>query len=73
MIDCICESCGLPAAPHNVTDCFQELVRKRKIADDMFGAAIKLIHYMEDPVKMKDEKLSGLVVSLDVVTWRYAM
>ena len=68
-----CESCDLPAAPHNVTDCFQELVRKRKIADEMFDAAIKVVHHLEDPVKMKDEKLSDLVVNLDLMTWRYAM
>jgi hypothetical protein len=72
MINDICESCGLPAAPHNVTDCFKELVHKRKRADDMFDAAIKLIHYMEDPVTIKDEKLSSLVVDLDLTTWRYA-
>ena len=73
MNDHFCDSCGLPAAPHHVTECFQELVRKRKIADDMFHAAIKLIHSMEDPVTMKDEKLSNLVVSLDLTTWRYAV
>lgn len=69
----ICESCGLPAAPHNVTDCFKELIRKRKIADEMFHAAIKVIHHLEEPVTMKDKKLGQLVVNLDVVTWRYAM
>lgn len=69
----LCPNCEQPTAPHNVTDCFQELVRKRKIADSMFDAAINLIHYMEDPVTIKDEKLSSLVVNLDLATWRYAM
>lgn len=69
----ICENCEQPAAPHNITDCFQELVHKKKRADAMFDAAIKLIHYMEDPVSIKDEKLSGLVVSLDLTAWRYAI
>lgn len=68
----ICEVCDLPAAPHKSDECMQELVRKKKIADDMFDAAIKVIHHLEDPVSMKDEKLSSLVVSLDLATWRYA-
>ena len=37
----ICDSCGLPA-PHNLTDCLKELVHKKKIADEMFSAAIKV-------------------------------
>jgi len=69
----ICEHCGLPAAPHNVTDCFKELVRKRKIADEMFNAAIKVIHKLGDPIKIPDEDLQNAVTSLDVQTWRYAM
>lgn len=69
----ICKSCGLPAAPHNVTDCFQELLHKKKRADAMFDAAIKLIHHMEGPVAIKDPKLSNLVVTLDLATWRYAV
>jgi len=68
----ICDSCGLPA-PHNLTDCFKELVHKKKIADEMFSAALKVVHHLEDPVTMKDQKLSSLVVSLDLATWRYAV
>jgi hypothetical protein len=69
----ICESCGLPASPHKVTDCVLELVHKKRIADEMFNAAIKLIHNLEDPVMMKDRKLSRLIVDLDLATWRYAV
>lgn len=73
MNDDFCASCGLPAAPHDLKDCFQELVRKRKLADGMFDAAIKLVHHLEEPVTMKDKKLGHLVVNLDVMTWRYAV
>lgn len=69
----LCESCGLPAAPHNVTDCFKELVRKRKIADEMFNAAVGVVHKLGDPQKIKDKVLQSAVLSLDLATWHYAM
>lgn len=69
----ICENCDLPAAPHNVTDCFKELLRKKKIADQMFNAAIRVVHRLEDPVKMEDKELQSAVLSLDLSTWQYAM
>lgn len=69
----ICEICEQPAAPHKPEECFQELRRKKKFADDMFNAAIRLIHKMEEPLEIKDEKIRNAVVALDVATWRYAI
>lgn len=69
----LCENCGLPAAPHNVTDCFKELVGKKKIADQMFQEAVKLVHVLGDPQKIKNKKMQSAVLGLDLATWRYAM
>jgi hypothetical protein len=69
----ICENCELPAAPHNVTDCFQELLRKKKIADEMFSAAIKLVHHLDDSLEIQNKKLQSMVINLDLATWHYAM
>ncbi len=69
----ICEHCDLPAAPHNLTDCFKELVRKKKIADQMFNAAITVVHKLGDPQDIKDEELQSAVLSLDLATWHFAM
>jgi hypothetical protein len=69
----ICEICDQPAAPHKPEECLEELQRKKRIADSMFDAAVSLIVKMGEPLEIKDEKLREAVVSLDVVTWRYAM
>lgn len=69
----ICDNCGLPAAPHKQEDCFKELVRKKKIGDAMFDAAIKVVHQLGEPQEIKDEKLQGAVLNLDLATWRYAV
>lgn len=68
-----CEDCGLPAAPHKMEECFKELVRKRKISDDMFDAAIKVVHKLGEPQNIQDSELQGAVLSLDLATWRYAI
>lgn len=72
-MDTVCESCGLPAAPHNVTDCFKELVHKKKIADELFNAALKVEVLLGDPQKIKSKKLQNATVALAVASWRYAM
>lgn len=69
----ICENCGQPAAPHKLEECLQELVRKKKIGDEMFDAAIKVVNRLGDLDKIEDKELQGAVLTLDLVTWRYAM
>jgi hypothetical protein len=69
----ICENCDQPAAPHKLEECLQELVRKRKIADDMFNAAVTVINLLGEPEDIQDKKLQQASLSLDLVTWRYAM
>jgi hypothetical protein len=68
-----CDDCGLPAAPHAKDDCFKELVRKRKLGDAMFDAAIALVHDMGDPVDPKNASVSDRLVALDLATWRWAV
>jgi hypothetical protein len=69
----ICDVCDLPAAPHKPEECLDELKRKKKIADDMFDAAISLLVKMGEPLEIADEKIRDAVVALDVETWRYAV
>jgi hypothetical protein len=69
----ICEICDQPAAPHKPEECFEELRRKKKIADDMFDAAVTLLVKVGEPTEIKDEKMQLAVLNLDLVTWRYAM
>jgi len=69
----ICESCGLPAAPHDLAVCFKELVRKKTIADQMFTEAVAVVHKLGDPLKITDDDLRNAVLSLDLATWRYAV
>lgn len=69
----ICESCGLPAAPHKQEDCFKELVRKKRIGDAMFDAAIMVVKHLGEPQDIKDEKIQQAVLQLDLATWRYAV
>ena len=67
-----CDDCGLPAAPHAKDDCFKELVRKKRIGDVMFGAAIKLVHKMGEPEDPKNAAVSAEILELDLATWRWA-
>jgi len=68
----ICESCGLKA-PHKKEDCFQELVRSKKLADELFSAALEIEVFQGDPVKIKKKKLQNAAVSVAVASWRYAI
>jgi len=67
-----CELCGLPGI-HPQGDCLVEVRRKLKLADEMFTAAIQLVHALGDPAFIENKALVGKVLSLDLVTWRYAM
>ncbi len=67
-----CEICGL-RPPHSKDDCFRELVRKKKIGDEMFNRAIKLLVKLGDPVDPKNKDIENEVVALDVETWRWAV
>lgn len=69
----LCEVCDLPAAPHKPEECMEELVRKKKVADTMFTAAIQLVHKMGEPQDIKDKDVQQAVLKLDLETWRYAM
>lgn len=73
MNDNICGVCELPGAPHKQEECFEELCRKKRIADTMCDAAIELVTKLGDPVKIQDEKLQQAAIKLDLETWRYAM
>lgn len=66
-----CVICDL-IAPHSKDDCFQELVRKKKIGDEMFSRAIKLVHKLGDPIDPKNMELQNEIVALDVECWRWA-
>lgn len=66
-----CETCDL-LTPHEKDDCFKELVRKKKIGDEMFNRAINLIHKLGDPVDPKNKDIENEIVALDVETWRWA-
>lgn len=69
----ICEICDLPAAPHKPEECFEELKRKKKIADDVFAAAVHLVAEMGDPHKIRNKAVQQAVLGLDLATWRYAV
>lgn len=69
----ICETCDLPAAPHKQEECMQELIRKKKIADVVFAAAVHLTAEMGDPHKIRNKAVQQAVLDLDLATWRYAM
>lgn len=69
----ICEVCDLPAAPHKSEECMQELIRKKKIADDVFAAAVHLTAEMGDPIKIRNKTIQKAVLDLDLATWRYAV
>lgn len=68
-----CDLCGLPGIHNQDERCLKEVRRKRKLADEMFGAAISLVHALGDPVKIKDEAIVSKVLTLDLVTWKYAI